>query len=449
MLNFPEWCIYLETTNLYIQSLQPYGMFILVNYNPPEGFFLRIGVDLGEEILDVDFPLNSDMTYRVALEDELSIRKTKSDFGFDKSKCGDYIEIDLDDFVTEVIKYVIPRLQYICSKNRDIKNISHPGQPIRRASFLNNGKWPKISCAQNYSEILVGGDIKKIYYDKSNIYFSVNADGSFEANHNDLKSSKEMLQSEFESIDLLSQIRALVENLDNDIEKLKNKIESLEEDNLTLFKEGIKYCTELSRNEIELRQQKEEYEQICSRYQIALSEIDSLKLSLRKRSENILSRFGAIADGPKLNLVQNILRNKIVLNRELSLPESLRLIEALYPERITVLPDAWESAEQISKTFHNKEKFTRDVFLLATDFYEKYLAGGGNSAKIVFGTRYSARESETVMNSKLKKCRRFSGYEMMPHLKISYSERLYFMFDVKLKRIFIGYCGRHLPISSL
>lgn len=315
LLNLPEWCIYLETKDLDIQNIRPYGIFVTTNYNQVEGFFLRIGVDLDKEIFSVDFPLNCDMTYRTALKDELSIRKTKLEIGFSKNNDEDYIEINVDEFITKIIEYIIPRLQYICSKNRDIKNISHPKQPIRRASFLFNNKLPTLTCAQNYSEILVGESISNSTQDDqkiSQIIFSENKDNELEANHKNIKSIQEIIQSEFDSIDLLKQIKTTLEGLNKDVKNLRKEISTLETDNQNLLEEGTRYHTELSQNNFKSKQLEEKYEEIYIKYQNALSLIESLRHSLRRKTDAETSNQNTITES-----IINTIKNHFISDKNL------------------------------------------------------------------------------------------------------------------------------------
>lgn len=90
---------------------------------------------------------------------------------------------------------------------------------------------------------------------------------------------------------------------------------------------------------------------------------------------------------------------------------------------------------------------------LVTYYLDEFIKGGDNLAKKIFSDKeYAARESETVSNSTLMKQRNFSGYEMQQHLKIgvkndiTQTARIYF--SIVDNKVIIGYCGKHLDISS-
>lgn len=451
LLNLPEWCIYLETSDLNIQNIQPYGIFVVVDYRYQEGFFLKLGIDLEEEIYSLDFPLNSDMTYSMALCDEMSVRQSKEELGYVRSHSEECIDINLDCFFADVIKYTIPRLQYICSQNRNLRNISYPKQAIRRASFLFANKRPFVTQAQNYSEIFVGGDYSGSDFsnqDLSKIVFASDSASNLEAIHPGIKSSAEKTQEEFDSIDFLRQIRNSLEKINGKIQHLNSEVEKLESENKNLLEEGLKYYTELSKSNENADTQKEEYEQVLTEYEMALSQIESLKFSLDKKKDSRLLKSPTKYEVDTTSLLADIVSKIIVGDKDLNPSESLQLVEILYPNRVAILPDAWDSAKKIDHSFQSKSKLTRDLILLVTDYYEKRKTGGDNQARSVFGSRYAAQESDTVMSSSLRKTRIFSGYQMTAHISIGYSERLYFLFENKSQKILIGYCGPHLPISS-
>jgi hypothetical protein len=97
---------------------------------------------------------------------------------------------------------------------------------------------------------------------------------------------------------------------------------------------------------------------------------------------------------------------------------------------------------------------------LVPDYRTKLLAGGDNKARAVFGKReYAAKESETVMNNKAMRRQRTFEYlgkpvEMFRHLKIGVDDhlnktiRVHFHWDSESEKIVIGYCGKHLSVSS-
>jgi hypothetical protein len=97
---------------------------------------------------------------------------------------------------------------------------------------------------------------------------------------------------------------------------------------------------------------------------------------------------------------------------------------------------------------------------LVTTYRSKLLNGGDSQARAVFGqNEFAARESETVMGNKDMKRRRTFAYngedvEMFRHLKIGVDDdvtktiRVHFHWDSDSQKVVIGYCGKHLPVSS-
>ena len=152
------------------------------------------------------------------------------------------------------------------------------------------------------------------------------------------------------------------------------------------------------------------------------------------------------SSAPEAN--QEALR-KFFFGEELCPTESLKLIEMLYGAKVSILPSAWESALTIDHSFKQTKELTKSLFLLVNDYLSDYLSGGDNKARHIFGVKYSAQESNGLQkSSKLMRERVFSGVQMQQHLRIGYSERLYFTVDVPNKKIIIGYCGNHLAIIS-
>ena len=98
---------------------------------------------------------------------------------------------------------------------------------------------------------------------------------------------------------------------------------------------------------------------------------------------------------------------------------------------------------------------------LVTEYRQILIERGGDAkARGVFtNSEYAAKESETLRKNKDKKRARTFNHdgkdiEMFQHLKIGTSDditqtiRVHFHWDADRKKIVIGYCGEHLPISS-
>src|SRR5690606_33036680 len=87
----------------------------------------------------------------------------------------------------------------------------------------------------------------------------------------------------------------------------------------------------------------------------------------------------------------------------------LKVIEAIYPDRIEVLPSAFKSA--VGQTGFNQGKRMFDLLRrLADEYLPQYLTQGDNAARKVFASSYSAQESDTVMSSERTRSQRMWTY---------------------------------------
>ena len=141
-----------------------------------------------------------------------------------------------------------------------------------------------------------------------------------------------------------------------------------------------------------------------------------------------------------------------------SLEQCLLALVTLYPERLTVLPEAWRSARE-SKKFRKGAEAFRLLRKLATDYWHALQEGKGDAhARSILGDGYAAKESDTVEGNRRAREARTFMHEgqpilMLKHLKIgikdSLSEtlRVHFEWLADRKRIIVGHCGGHLPFS--
>lgn len=139
--------------------------------------------------------------------------------------------------------------------------------------------------------------------------------------------------------------------------------------------------------------------------------------------------------------------------------ECLDLIEKAYGENCIILGSAKDSARDMSR-FGKGHELLGLLKKLVTTYRSKLLNGGDSQARAVFGqNEFAARESETVMGNKDMKRRRTFAYngedvEMFRHLKIGVDDdvtktiRVHFHWDSDSQKVVIGYCGKHLPVSS-
>lgn len=136
-----------------------------------------------------------------------------------------------------------------------------------------------------------------------------------------------------------------------------------------------------------------------------------------------------------------------------SLEQTLHLVRAMYPDRVTILESAYKSAKE-SATFKHRSRAFDLLWKLATVYRDAMHSGGGDSkAKQVFGDSFAAKEAESISKQGLKRRTFLYGeqeIEMLKHLRIgvkdSVSEtlRIHFHWDANEQRILVGHCGKHL-----
>jgi hypothetical protein len=136
----------------------------------------------------------------------------------------------------------------------------------------------------------------------------------------------------------------------------------------------------------------------------------------------------------------------------------LKILEFLFPERVVILPSAWQSARK-SGRFRYGIKLYGLLHLLLTEYWSSLCAGTPDGdARKVFGNAYAAKESEGVANNSGARDRRTFQYgndqvEMMKHLKIGVKDslaetiRVHFEWFPDEQRIVIGHCGEHIPFK--
>lgn len=176
-------------------------------------------------------------------------------------------------------------------------------------------------------------------------------------------------------------------------------------------------------------------------------ENENLKYSLSCSNESNGDEHG-VSDS-----VRDILLN--IVSDSFTLKKSLMVMTKLFPERVEVLDSAWKSADD-SESFREKKKAFELLWKLLNDYWYG-LSNGKSDAEMrgIFGSAYSAKESETVeANKRARSLRTFdyqgSKVEMMKHLKIGVKNsvaetlRIHFEWDKGTRRVIIGHCGQHL-----
>ncbi len=216
---------------------------------------------------------------------------------------------------------------------------------------------------------------------------------------------------------------------------------------------------EIERLETQLKQACDERDAIsmrCMQLEDEKLDIDSQLRSANYRIKEI-SR-SSTSNGEESELVNALLI--FACQQDSPAPaDVLKLIESVYPERCVVLDSAHDSAADMHQFGHGRRLLDM-LRRLMTEYYEAIQTGGDNQARKVFSAdEYSATESETVINSKtLREARAFyfdgKPIEMFRHLKIGKADdlrktiRVHFAWLHENRKIVIGHCGEHLPISS-
>lgn len=137
------------------------------------------------------------------------------------------------------------------------------------------------------------------------------------------------------------------------------------------------------------------------------------------------------------------------------LHDALQVAVLLHPGAVIVLPSAWKSAEGAHAFRHVAKAF--DLLCRLFGDYRDALANGtpDSEARKLFGSSWSAKESETVEKNKTARRLRTFTYngndvEMMTHLKIGVKDsatetfRAHFKWDASAGVIVLGHCGAHL-----
>jgi hypothetical protein len=136
--------------------------------------------------------------------------------------------------------------------------------------------------------------------------------------------------------------------------------------------------------------------------------------------------------------------------------QSLEILEALFPDRIAVLPEALESAEIDGPRFRKPDEVWGLLLRLCTGYYEGLLRGGDTVAKQVFSQwEFVPHGSGPEVNStacERDRTRRYKGQTLVlwPHLRAGGKGapedclRIHFVWVPDERRLVIGHCGKHL-----
>lgn len=427
--SLPEWCIYVETPNWNLCGLRPAGYFVCLDWHPEDGTIIRIGVDFSECLWPCELAVNSKLSFAQIIEEELSHRLK---YVAEVSKETSTVWVKRQDLYEEVVRTVMPQIYSICAENSDIVNLTHPSQPLRRCTF-GKGKRSDIELlANNLPSVLIVGE-NLVRKSKERVEFKYIEEGEYcrlELDHPGILSGEELAEKERRESSLVEMIRKTLQDSKSNIEALEKTIEELRTHNDTLTKEALMYLDEL-------REVQEHYAQ---------QQNEIIRLTYANyRQDDFLKDKESDAE----ELIPMDVLGKFIGGNDLKITEALLFVEKVLGNRIKILPDAWVSAKEVGSSDKCGRKIITLFYKLATEYLDTYLSKGDFEAKKVFGSVYAARESDSVLNSSdLAKQRVFSGKKMVQHLKVNYSVRLYFSVDVQKRKVYVGYCGKHLPIVS-
>ena len=207
----------------------------------------------------------------------------------------------------------------------------------------------------------------------------------------------------------------------------------------------------------------EEIEALENRVKHWQAECEAARTALfeaNERTRRVEEAFLSKANGTKSDEGSHVLARLLVNpNARVTLSEALTTASSLYPEKMVVLPSAYESAEKLDDVSTRGGRLLKLLIKLGSEYYEALAGKGDSEARHVFSpSEYSACESETVRWGGLGRLREFSyngtQIRMEQHLKIgvaadtSKTLRCYFAWLAEERRLVIGYCGEHLPVSG-
>jgi hypothetical protein len=136
--------------------------------------------------------------------------------------------------------------------------------------------------------------------------------------------------------------------------------------------------------------------------------------------------------------------------------QALQLLEALFPERLVVLPEALNSAEVDGARFRKPDEVFSLLLRLCTGYYDGLLKGGDTVAKQAFSKwEYAAQGSDGEVNSAACERDRTRAYKGKPlvmwaHLRAGGKGaaedclRIHFAWAPEDRKIVVGHCGAHL-----
>lgn len=213
---------------------------------------------------------------------------------------------------------------------------------------------------------------------------------------------------------------------------------------------------QIGKLEAELKEVQESCEYFDSECALAQQQRDEARAKVATLGHALNSRSSSAS----LSAAQREALTAVVEGHDPTPLECLRVLEALYSDRVVILREACDSAEERA-SFRHGRMLLEMLIQLATQYWQR-MADGGAGDKVageVFGAKFCPLESETTMkNKRAKRERTFalngSEYVMWRHLKIGVIDspvemiRIHFEWLPRERKILLGHCGRHLYLPN-
>jgi hypothetical protein len=244
---------------------------------------------------------------------------------------------------------------------------------------------------------------------------------------------------------LLESSRTAAQNLANQLtvnEQLRAQLEAVQQ--------------QISKLEAELKDAQESCEYFAKECDLAQQQREEARVKVTALGHALNSR----SNSTSLSDAQHEALTAVVEGHDPTPLQCLRVLEALYSDRVVVLREACESAEERASFRHGRQLLEL-LLQLATRYWQRMVDGGAGDrvAGEVFGAKFCPLESETTMNNtRAKRERTFalngSEHVMWRHLRIGVIDspvemiRVHFEWLPRERKILIGHCGRHLYLPN-
>ena len=297
----------------------------------------------------------------------------------------------------------------------------------------------RLRDAANPTEVLAGEVAERVSWRAlPTRFFSALEDADLARRRDDTRRVLE------EGVERIGDFEQRTEALEAHVQRLRGELEATQQD-MELWRAEVERLESERRVDHSLLEQAEqERDDALAKYAPAEARLQSLEA---RESSNSLSSV-------QLEAVRQLVQNGAVQ----SVATALQVLEALYGERVAILPSAWAAAEEGS-SFRKPDKVWALLRTLATDYWQVRQSQGDGAAKKCFGNAvFASRESETVEKNKAARERRTFRHNgeditMWKHLKIGTKDsvadtwRCHFHYDDDSKKLVIGHCGKHLDFK--